>query len=272
MILGAIALVVVIAGIALFVTRDNEPDEQVSTGTTTTTEPQTTATTGETQPSTIATAPARTAADDLAAFFSVADRLDQHLKTAAAGINGAIADNDANVDQATADAVSAAFTAIPEMQDAIPAGLEPELLRAVLLVESDLVSRTHAMRNYQSVSNPVNEVEPCLQNGGEAAARYPADLAALRALADASPPVAIAAPDSREAEELAVRLGWIDLRNSGCAGCGGYVATDLHDITWYDTPTYNPVADRLVDGLVDDVGFWADFAADTGWTIQFAAC
>ena len=157
-------------------------------------------------------------------------------------------------------------------EDSIPAGLEPELLRAVLLVESELVSRTFAMRNYGSVSNPVSEVEPCLHNGADAAARYPADVAALRTLADASPPVAVAAPDSRAAEELAVRLGWINELNTGCDSCGGYVATDLHEVTLYDTPTFNPVADRPVDGLIDDVGFWASFDADAGWKIQFAAC
>jgi hypothetical protein len=275
-ILAAIALVVVIAGVAIFVMRDDDSEHQVSTDTTATSEPGTTATERTTAPSTTVTAPARTAAEDLDAFFTAAERLDQHLSTAAAGINRSIAAGDPNVDQATADTLGAATGAITELEDSIPTGLEPEFLRAVLLVESDLVSRTFAMR-FATRPDALtgvgwSETEACLQNGAEAAARYPADLAALGSLANASPPVAVAAPDSLAAEVLAVRLGWIGLLNSGCDGCGGYVATDLAQVTVYDTPTYSTQAGRLVDGVVDEVGFWASFDADAGWHIQFNAC
>ena len=275
LLLGAIAIVVV-AVVAILVLRRNGPEQQVSTDTTTTTVPQTTGTTQTTVPSTTVTAPERTAADDLGEFFSAAELLDQHLKTAAAGINRSIAAGDPNVDQATADTLSAAVSAVTEVEDAVPAGSEPELLRAVLLVESDLVSRTFAMRSALKPDALIgigwSETEGCLQNGAEAAARYPDDLAALRSLADASAAVAVAAPDSRAAEGLAVRLGWINLLNTGCDGCGGQVATDLHHVTVYDTPTFSPQAAGPVDGLVDEVGFWASFDADAGWHIQFNAC
>jgi len=218
-------------------------------------------------------APLPTAANDLAAFFSAAQQADQRLKAAATAINGDITGDELRVDPATADAVRALGSAVAASAAAIPAGLEPDLLRAVLLVQSDLASRSAAMSPAWSVeTKPMSEVAPCLRNGCLSAARYPADLAALRSLADTSPPVTVAAPDSRAAEELAVRLTYIDRRNNCANECGSYVATDLREVTFYDAPTFDPVTGHRWDGIFGDVVFRADFEAGTGWRVEFNAC
>ena len=96
------------------------------------------------------------------------------------------------VDRATVDLVPETRRQIEVVEAAIPAGVEPELLRSTLLVFSDLVSRSYAMSHGDWPQPPGDETVPlvetnalrCLGNGSEAAARYPSDLAALRAVAD----------------------------------------------------------------------------------------
>jgi hypothetical protein len=219
------------------------------------------------------TASPGTAANDLATFFSAAQQADERLKTAATAINGDVTGDELRVDEATADAVDAARTAVTEAADVIPAGLEPDLLRSVLLVQSDLTSRSAAMNPALSVgTRPMSEVEPCLRNGGVAAARYDADLDALRSLADASPPVIVAAPDSRAAQEIAVRLREIYLLNNGCESCGGFVATDLSQVSFYDAPVVDPGTGLRWDGLIGDVSFRADREDGNGWRVELNAC
>jgi hypothetical protein len=185
-----------------------------------------------------ATPGARTAASDLASFFSAARQDDTLLRTAAAMVNGGITANSMRISQATVDAVHAADP--QPVAAAIPAGLDPTLLQATLLIYSELDSRYMAMSRLSVGMTPNSGLTAstyqhfmrCLGNGAVGASRFPADLAALEKLAGAAPAVTIAAPDSRAAAELALRIIDIRLANGGCASCGGQLATRLAPITW----------------------------------------
>jgi hypothetical protein len=162
---------------------------------------------------------------------------------------------------------------------AIPAGLPPELLRRTLLVYSDLVSRTLSFRRVeesQYLEYPLSvsgregkDVFGCLGNGAVAAARFADDLAGLRALAQASPPVTKVAPDSRAAAGLALRILSIGKRNGGCKECGGWIATRLAQVIWQ--PRSHPgVGNR--DGTIDGIEFTAVYRLGHGWDVETFAC
>ena len=102
----------------------------------------------------------------------------------------------------------------------------------------------------------------CLGNGRPAAAQFSADLAGLRAAALAAPPVTPAAPDSRAAAELAVRIQDIGLRNSGCMSCGGFVATTLAPVVWTSQS----------GGTINGIRFQVTYHAGTGWEAAIWAC
>lgn len=76
------------------------------------------------------------------------------------------------------------------------------------------------------------DVLSCLRNGSPAAAHFARDLAAARALAARAAQIATKSPRSRAAADLAIRIREIDLDNSGCASCGGYVVTRLSTVRW----------------------------------------
>lgn len=288
---GVIAVAGIAALVALFT--GGSDDQPVSTDVTTTTETsaptsttvaeRVTTTTATTTTSTEVTTTtiARTAADDLADFFAAAAELDGQLKAAAAAINAGMTETDVVVEPATVELVLAAREQIDEVYASIPAGMEPELLRATLLVYSDLVSRAYAMKGWSSPpqysgSDPIplheSYVLPCLSNGSTAAARYPADLAALRSLARSTPPVAVAADDSRAAEDLAVRLASIVNSNSCCDLCGGYIATELAEVRFEESPTVDPQTGDRTDGYLGrgphGIPFQADYEAGVGWTVE----
>jgi hypothetical protein len=288
---GVIAVAGIVALVALFAGGgDDQPvstdatttptiTTTTTTATTTTTERVTTTTTATTTTTErVTTTIARTAADDLADFFAAAAELDGQLKAAAAAINAGMTETEMVVDQATVDLVQATRAQIDEVNASIPAGMEPDLLRATLPVFSDLVSRSYAMMawdwprspGYETVTLIESNVLSCLSNGSEAAARYPADLAALRTLAQSSPPVAVAAPDSRAAEDLAVHLENVENGNSCCEGCGGYIATELADVRFEDNPTVDPQTGDRTDGYLGPHGipFQTDYEAGVGWTVE----
>ena len=137
---------------------------------------------------------------------------------------------------------------------ALPAGLPTEMLREVLVVYGDLASRTDAFNGVQMYGSPGRQLltgSPQaqsalrgLRNGTPAAARFNSDLAAARTLAQQTPLVTIAAPDSRAALELALRLQSISLRNSCGEEFGGYAPTSLETIIW------QPGTDQLAPGAV----------------------
>jgi len=273
---AAVAVAVLVGAVVIIVRNGGSERSPVAASTTTaatrttvaTPAPSTLAPTGTHAPAASGT----TAAGGLAPFLSDAERADSRVKAAAAAVNARIVGDQLRVDQATAASVRSARDAVTAAGRSIPAGLAPDVLRAALLVQSDLVSRAWAMNPAYSVATvPMSEAERCLHNGSVAAGRYYGDLQALRSLAGPAP-VHVAAPDSRAAEELAVRLGAINLRNSGCDSCGGYVATDLPTITFYETPRTDPVTGFRWDGTIGDLPFRADFHGDSGWQVDYNAC
>lgn len=248
--------------------------EPVATTTTAVVEPTTTSTT-----STTSTTIAGTAADDLAVFFARAAELDRALTAAADSINANMTENEMVVRQATVDLVQTTRGLVKDTEAAVPAGLGPDLLRATLPVFSDLVSRSYAMAAWERLPLPGYETIPlvetnvvsCLNHGSEAAARYSADMAALRELARSSPPVVDVAPDSRAAESVALHLANIEHGNRCCEGCGGFIVTELAEITYADDPQIDPQTGARTDGHINGIPFQADYAVGLGWTFEIFA-
>ena len=162
---------------------------------------------------------------------------------------------------------------------ALPAGLPAEMLREVLVVYGDLASRTDAlngMRAYGSsgrqlpIGSPqAQSVLRGLRNGTPAAARFNADLSAARTLAQQTPLVTVAAPDSRAALELALRLQSISLRNSCDEDFGGYAPVSLETIVWQPGTGQHS---SHYQGLIGGVRFAAGYTVQHGWTINIYAC
>ena len=267
----AVAAVAVAAGVAgLVIGRSTSDRDQVSTGSTATSVADTTPAPTETV-TTPSSSP--TAADDLASFLRAAADTDTQLRTAAASINAHLGPDTITVDETASDALAAADSG--KVAARIPAGLSPALLQPVLLVYSDLVSRTRSLVcvGLQVRTVPRSDLPPdCLAFGGPAAARFAADLAALRSTAGAAPPVEHVTPESRAAEELAIRVATIDLQNNGCAGVGGAIATELDAVEIYPHPTVPPGYTQAFDGNVDGVNFTAVYDVNRGWVIRLNAC
>ncbi|HVC69160.1 MAG TPA: hypothetical protein VNC61_02730 [Acidimicrobiales bacterium] len=145
------------------------------------------------------------------------------------------------VDERTTNAVTAADPAATART--IPAGLPPHLLLPVMLVQSDLMSRYSALLGFDraitatsagvvSVSDQsAQEALACLSNGTQAAASFGTDLVAARATAANTPPISVAAPDSRAAADLAVLIQNLNGRSSACMSCGRSRETTLATIT-----------------------------------------
>lgn len=219
--------------------------------------------------------PRASAADELAGFFTAAAAADARLKHAADLVNSGIGSTTMSFPPATLAALDQLDTTAAAR--AIPGGMPAELLRRVLLVYSDLESRTCAFsgilrqpHSAESVSGEEGrEILSCLRNGAPAAARFGADLAAARFLALATQPLAVAAPDSRAAAEVAIRVAAINSVNSGCDSCGGFVSTSLWPISWQSAN--DPAAGRS-DGTINGVPFRADYRAGHGWQVVLWAC
>ncbi len=226
-------------------------------------------------PSATQTSPS--AADQLAGFFGAAQLADAQLRHAAALVNEGIGTTSMSFSPAALAAVKALDTA--PVARAIPAGLPAGLLRRVVLVYSDLESRTASLMSiprsgYTSGRLPIGSqdgsyIYRCLGNGAPAAARFAADLAAARALAGATPPVTVAAPDSRAAAEVAVQVTFINVGNSGCDSCGGGVLTTLGTIIWQ---RHYEAEGRYSDGTINGLRFNASYHAGSGWQVQLWAC
>ncbi len=162
---------------------------------------------------------------------------------------------------------------------ALPAGLPTEMLREVLVVYGDLASRHGAfngVRVYGSsgrelpIGGPeAQSVLRGLRNGAPAAARFNGDLAAARALAQRTPRVTIAAPDSRAALELALRLQSLSLRNHCSEDFGGYAPTSLEPIVWQPGTGQHS---SHYEGLAGGIRFTADYTVQHGWKIIIYAC
>lgn len=223
------------------------------------------------------TPPAPSATGQLADFMAAAGLADSQLHHAAVLVNADIGATSMRFTPAALAAVQALSNA-PAAR-AIPAGMPAELLRETVVVYGDLSSRTAAFggvrwygyggRELPIGSQDAKSVLRGLRNGAPAAARFDADLAALRALAQRTPPLTIAAPDSRAAAEVALRVYSIDNRNDCSAEFGGYAPTQLETVTW------QPASDqhsRHYQGTIGGVMFQADYTAAHGWQININAC
>lgn len=168
----------------------------------------------------------------LAPFFSAAATMDDQLHAAADAINGA-GPPWATVTDGVAGSVRAADPAV--VARTVPAGLPDDLLRAVILVYSDLASRRAAMQSFALAGTPYETSDALLAelgNGHAAATRFDSDLAAAQSLARSAPSVTVAPPDSREAAEVLLLVQYVDGSNAGCDSRGGAVVTELPVITW----------------------------------------
>jgi hypothetical protein len=216
------------------------------------------------------TVPEASAADALEPFLAAATTLDAQLRAAATAINAG-GPPWTEVSQEVADAVQAAD--LEPVASAVPAGLPPELLQSVVLVYSDLSSRRHAMASFETAPDlpyePIDLLDE-LGNGHAAAARFDADLAALRSLAESTPPVTVAAPDSRAAAETLLHLQYVELANGGCDSRGGAVFPDLPAIDWIPSSSGAGTPER--DGHIDGIPFSAELTAAGTWDIVLWAC
>ncbi len=231
-----------------------------------------------TSPSTSTTAPPTpSAATQLAAFFAAAEHADSQLHHAAVLINRDIGVKSMRFAPATIAAVRGIDLA--PVASALPAGLPTGMLRDVLVVYGDLSSRSAALNGVRMYGSPgrelligsteANSVLRGLRNGAPAAARFSGDLAAARTLAQQTPPVTIAAPDSRAALELALRIRSVGLRNTCAEQFGGYAPASLEPLVW------QPVTGQHSShyhGLIGGIEFTADYSAGHGWNIMLYAC
>jgi hypothetical protein len=220
---------------------------------------------------------APSAAADLAPFIAAAGQADSRLHHAAALVNGDIGAASMRFTPATVAAIHALGNAA--VAHAIPAGLSADLLREVLAVYGDLSSRTAAFggvlrygysgRELPTGGQDAKNVLRGLHNGAPAAARFDADLAAVRSGAQQAPPLALVGPDTRAAAELALRLHSTDKRNFCSEEFGGFAPAQLETVIWY------PADDRHThhyEGTISGISFQADYTAAPGWEINILAC
>ena len=280
--LAVVVLLALAVGTWIVVDQRRSADELASSGSTdvaTTTSsptaPASPAPRATTGPETDEKTPPRTAAPALGGFIARAALADQALREASSRINASITTTDVTYDLRTSELLASAE---PEaVASTLPAGMPDALQQHALLVYSDLVSRWAAMSGScdQGVGTfPRAEFDGCFTQGAPAAARFADDLAALEQLAETTPEFTAASQDSRPAEELAVRIRYIDLGNLGCASKGGYVATDPIPIVWQDIPedTGGPGWQGTVGPGLAGIPFRGTFDPVLGWRIELLAC
>jgi len=206
-------------------------------------------------------------------FFAAARADDARIHAAARAVNREIGPTSVHFSRATLDAVKA--SAPDRTARALPAGMDADLLRTAMIVYSELATRSAALNvlgigtEVQPRTNPdVVRFFDALRRGSLVARAYPADLAAARALAAATPPIARARPDSRAAAELAIRLAVVKLAN-GCNGGNAPVLRQLVPTVWKTTVTSDG---RRHDGSIGGLAFHVAYAAGSGWTVGLDVC
>jgi hypothetical protein len=215
------------------------------------------------------------AADALAGFFAAASRADRQIRAAAAQVNNGIG---ADTIQFTPKIV-AAVTSIDQqaLVDAIPGAMPAALQRQVLLVFSELVSRSDALTAILDVQHDPFPRDSAaarflignLGHGAPAAARYPADLNATRKLAASLPPIATVSPASRATAAIAVQTEYIMGMNGGCASTGGWLETTPVPLLWKQGVDYSG---QRTDGTIGGILFRADYHPGHGWQVLIHAC
>jgi len=214
-----------------------------------------------------------TAAADLASFFAAVDESDQRLTEAADAVNASFHGDLVTFDQSTIDAIGRAQP--KAVAAAIPAGLDPAVEQAVLLVYSDLVSRFAALNGDMCVqlgTYPRAEINPdCFTNGHEAAVSLPGDTETARALAAASPATPATSPDSPAVAETMLRISYIDGVNMGCGSKGGFRATEPLTIEWNARPA-PAEGSQPIAGSIQGGWFHATYDPAAGWVVGLYAC
>jgi hypothetical protein len=216
--------------------------------------------------------PAPTAAGDLAAYFAAAEVADARIRAATAAVNRGIGPTTAHVARSTRTLILASSP--HQAAKAIPAGMPPDLQRAVLLVHSELVARSAAFNDvHPGQTIPLTDPESvrmlgAFRAGSVIAHRYRHDLAAARALAQATPPLRMVRSDSRQAAELALQIAVINGENNGCGSAGGYLYTAPRPIRWTTIVTdYG-----RFDGTISGIMFTATYNPASGWKVELNAC
>jgi hypothetical protein len=216
--------------------------------------------------------PAPTAAGDLAAYFAAAKIADARIRAAAVAVNRDIGPTTVHISRSTRNLILASSPR--QAERAIPAGMQPDLQRAVLLVQSELVARSAAFNGIRTADTlPLSDQESvfmlgAFRIGSGIAHRYPADLAAARALARANPPLRTVRADSRRSAELALQIAIINGENNGCSSAGGYLYTRPWPIRWQTVV----VGDRRFDGTIGGIMFAATYSPASGWNVELNAC
>ncbi|HET6986053.1 MAG TPA: hypothetical protein VFI00_05525 [Kribbella sp.] len=208
------------------------------------------------------------ASDPLARFFSAATRLDEQLQVAEASINAA-GPPWTTVTPRIADLVTAAE--LGPVAHAIPAGLPSDLRTAVILTYSDLSSRRHALSSFAYAGAHEGRTSAGLLrelgNGHPAAARFDRDLAATRALASESAPIAAVPKSSRQTADVLLLVQYVDTANGGCDSRGGTVVTELPPIAWHQEET-----EPYRDGTIGGIWFTAGLGSHDEWQVSLSAC
>lgn len=274
----AVALVVTV--IAVLTLRDDESATRPATAPTPTTSGSLVASPTQRpapSPSDEPTRPQPSAADALDTFFTAAVRLDQQLKTAAAAINA----NGPPWKRITAEVAGTVQAADPgPASRAIPAGLPHDLQQSVILVLSDLTSRRLAMQSFTAVGpvfsdgtdvahRTTEQLLDELANGHAAAARFDGDLAAARARAADTAPIAAVPSRSRLTAEVLVLVKYVHLVNAGCDARGGVVLPTLPEVVWRSVP-HLPEAEGTVGP--HRLAFNADLRPNGTWDVYLLAC
>ncbi len=273
-VMGVIVVLALAVAIGVAVGRRGATNDQVSTATTGVTSPAPDTTGGAAVPQPGFTAPELMAVRDLDGFLGAAARADQALTEAANRINAASTETDIVIDQQTADLLRQVD--LEQLARWLPPGMPDALQNQALLVYSDLVSRWGSLAGGQCRQEvgtyPRSQAEAslCFVNGAPAAARFDADFVTLERLAETTPAFSVADRGSRAAEELAVRVRSIDLRNLGCDSTGGFVATEPIVIVWGEIPGFDDQPPW--QGTVDGIAFRGTFDEVRGWTILVNAC
>jgi hypothetical protein len=218
---------------------------------------------------------APTAAKSLAAFFAAARADDARIRAAARAVNREIGPTSVRFSRATLRAVEASTP--DRTARALPAGMDADLLRATTIVYSDLATRASALNptlDFIGIEETRPRTDPDvvrfldgLHRAALIARAYPADLAAARALAAATAPIAPVAAISRAAAELAIRVAVVKLAN-GCNGGNPPVLRYLVPIVWTTAITPDGRGDGTIGGLL----FHVTYAASSGWTVRLDAC
>ena len=216
------------------------------------------------------------AAEALGPFFAAAVTLDQQLQTAAAAIN-ATGPPWEKITAAVASKVQAAD--LGPISRAIPAGLPHDLQESVILVLSDLTSRRMAMQSFSYVGpvlpddinadNTNAKLLADLHNGHGAAVRFDGDLAAARALAADTAPIAPVPTQSRLTAEVLILVEYVRVANAGCNARGGAVFTELPEVKWRSVPGM-PDAEGTVGP--HGIEFNAELRPDGTWEVYLLVC